>query len=157
VLILGSVYLAGQFNDSAQQGVCEHFMALKNAGDPKAEALLPPRPAVPEMPVSPEEADRLDADIMLHQPFRVRDVYSVGSWWRGTRQFVLVTEGALSSERIRVRTPTGIDENQRSVFSPDLVVEVRDGKLYGVRARLHEEPETLPRDHRVWDALRGMP
>jgi hypothetical protein len=134
----------GQILDSRAEQLCRQFMALKNADDPRAEAFLTPRPTVPAEAVSQEEADRLDADIMLHQKLRVRDVYPLKSWWGGTRRCVLVVEGSLSSDRILVRTPTGTDASQRSVWSPDLIVEVRDGTIHGVRARLHEEPPTVP-------------
>jgi hypothetical protein len=97
-------------------------------------------PPVPAEPVSREEADRLDAEILLRQPFQVVDVHREAGSRAGPKRFVLVTHGPLSSERITVRTPTGSEVMQRTMFSPDLVVEVRDGRLRGVRAGLHEGP-----------------
>jgi hypothetical protein len=142
-LALASLYLVtSAHSGSPEEQVCRRFMALKNAGDPQAEALLAPRPRVPDTAVSEAEADRLDADIMLHQDYRIRDLVPLGGGLLS--RFVLVVEGSVTSERILVRTPTGTDANQRSMWSPDLIVEVRDGKIHGVRARLHEDSPATP-------------
>jgi hypothetical protein len=36
-----------------------------------------------------------------------------------------------------VQTPNGVERGQRQMTNPDVVVEVRGGKIYGVRAELH--------------------
>jgi hypothetical protein len=122
-----------------EEQLCRQFMTLKNAHDPQAEQLLAPRPAVPTAAVSPSEADRLNADIMLHQDFTVQDVYPDAAAEPGAPHMVLVTRGSVSSDRILVQTATGTEASQRAMFSPDLIVEVRDGKIHGVRPQLHED------------------
>ncbi len=146
-LVLGCLTVAGVatfliaarpiFTADDPEQFCRQFADLKNADDPQADTLLGPPPAVPAVPVTREEADRLDAEIMLRQAFHVRKVYRDPG---GLARFVLVAEGALSSERITIQAPRGPEVGQRAMWSPDLVVEVRDGQLHGVRARLHEGP-----------------
>lgn len=138
-LALPTVYLIGRALVRPEEAVCRRFMALKNADDPLADELLAPRPAAPEQAVSQEEADRLDADFMLHQPFHVREVHPFPAPKSEPKRFVLVVEGSLASERIRVRTPTGVEAAQRCMWSPDLLVEVREGKIHGIKPRLHED------------------
>jgi hypothetical protein len=130
------VPLGPQDANNPEARLCRQFMELKNAGDPRAHGLLGPLPAVPEGPVPASEADRLDAEFMLHQPFRVREVAREAA---APAHFVLVVDGSLASERLVVRTPTGTETRQRAMWSPDLVVEVRDGKIHGIRPALHED------------------
>ena len=54
-----------------EERICVQFLQLKNAGDPAADKLLGPAPAVPAAPVSREEAERLQTDFFLRQDFRV--------------------------------------------------------------------------------------
>jgi hypothetical protein len=112
-------------------------MELKNADSPQAEDLLAPRPTVPNTAVPKEEADRLDAGIMLHQAYRVQRLSRDGP--RQAGRFVLAIQGSVSSDRIQVQTPTGPEASQRAMWCPDLVVEVRDGRIHGIRPRLHED------------------
>jgi hypothetical protein len=114
-------------------------MELKNAGDPQADGLLLPAPAVPETAVASAEADRLDAEIMLRQPFHVREVCRDAAAPAAAGRFVLVVDGSVASQRLAVQTPAGTETRQRTMWSPDLVVDVRDGKIHGVRPQLHED------------------
>jgi hypothetical protein len=139
LLALPVAYFIGRALFPPQEPVCQHFMALKNAGDPRADELLAPRPAVPDEAVSQEEADRLDADIMLHQPFHVREVRALPASGDEPKHFVLVVQGSVASERLRVRTAGGVEAAQRAMWSPDLLVEVREGKICGIRPMLHED------------------
>jgi hypothetical protein len=131
--------LAPQDADSPDARLCRRFMDLKNAGDPQADGLLGPAPAVPAAAVAPAEADRLEAEFMLRQPFRVREVGRDAAAPAAAGRFVLVVDGSVASERVAVETPKGTETRQRAMWSPDLVVEVRDGKIHGVRPQLHEE------------------
>ncbi len=121
--------------------VCREFAQRKNDNDALAAELLGPVPVIPVEPVSQEEADRLDADFMLHAEFRVKDVRREKSSPSvppsHPRRYVLVVEGRFDTQPLWVRTPQGSNRQQRSLYNPDIVVEVVDGRLHGVSARLH--------------------
>jgi hypothetical protein len=112
--------------------VIDRFVRLTNAGDPAAADLLGPAPAVPKGPVSPGEVGRLQTDYFLREPVRV-----VSALPSPGGRFVLVVQGNVAAPTLEVRTPTGVERSQRTMTNPDLVVEVRDGKIHGVRAELH--------------------
>jgi hypothetical protein len=114
--------------------LCDRFARLHNAGDPAADALLGRLPAVPDTPVTSEEINRLQADYFLREPLEIRQVEPE----RGSAgRFVFVTRGNVAAPILPERTPTGVERSQRTMSNPDVVVEVRDGKIYGVRAELH--------------------
>jgi len=118
---------------TAEEQVCVRFLRLKNAGDPAADKLLGPAPTVPTAPVSKAEADRLQTDFFLRQ-----DIHIVGAGRdKATGALVLYTKGNVSAPTLHVKTETGVETAQRSMANSDLVVEVRDGRIYGVAARLH--------------------
>jgi hypothetical protein len=108
------------------------FQRLKNANDPAVEQLLGSMPAVPEGPISQEEAERFQADCFLRQNLHVRSIRIAPA-----NRFVVVTKGNVSAPTLSVRTANGVDRIQRTMSNPDLIVEVRDGKIHGVRAELH--------------------
>jgi hypothetical protein len=125
---------------------CEEFARLKNDGDPGANDLLSPMPAIPFEPVTEAEAARLDADIVLHRDFKVNRVTPLPSTGSGHRRYVLWLQGGLCSETFTVRTADGkLERGQRMLTNPDVIVEVRDGKIYGVKAMLHEDASTRRR------------
>jgi hypothetical protein len=121
--------------------VCERFMALKNARDSAALELLGVAPAVPDRELTKEEADRLQTDLFLRQDVRVvevrRDRRAQKDGPTKSPYCVLVTQGQVTAPDMTVTTPKGPERGQRFMSNPDLVVEVRDGKIYGVEARLH--------------------
>src|SRR5262249_44656552 len=122
---------------SPEELLCRQFIDWKNSHDPRADDLLGPAPIVPKDPVSPQEADRLHAEIFLRRDYRVLDVHPESG---ETGRIVLVLEGNLQSERIPIPSPTPPDYSSCAVVNPDLVVEVRrDNKIYAVRAQVHDE------------------
>jgi hypothetical protein len=124
-----------------EQRLCERFAQLHNGGELAAAALLGRVPAVPDGPVSPEEANRLQADWFLREPIEISHVgpdRTPGA--RPAARFVLVTKGNVSAPALQERTPTGVVRSQRTMSNPDITVEVRDGKIYGVRPELHVGP-----------------
>lgn len=136
---LGDEQFAGRWADwtnapaTPEQRLCVRFLQLKNAGDPAAEKLLGPAPVVPVAPLSPEEAERLQTDLFLRQNFRV-----VGTGRdRLTGALVLLTQGNVSAPTLSVKTGDGVETSQRTMSNPDLLIEVRDGCIAGVAARLH--------------------
>jgi hypothetical protein len=123
---------------TAEGKICLEFADWVNAGDAPPAGLLGPKPAVPTEPVAREEADRLDAEFILRQRYRVLEVRPHESPKDGPPRFLLVLKGSVASEHLQVRNPKGeIEPSQRALSNPDVIVEVRDGKIYGVRAQLH--------------------
>jgi hypothetical protein len=138
--------------DPEQERLCRRFMELKNQNDPAAGELLGPAPVVPIEPVSSEEVRRLDAEIFLRRNCKVVSVRP-GSQ---PGQFLIALQGSVDSERIPFNGPNGPDVSFRSVYNPDVVVEVREGKIHGVRAQLHEDPGDRPMSPRNAEAVRRM-
>jgi hypothetical protein len=122
-------------------GVCEQFMKLKNARDGAAADLLGATPVVPDRELTKDEADRLQTDLFLRQDVRVvevrRDRRAQKEDPTKFPYFVLVTQGQVSGPKMTIATSKGPESGQRFMSNPDLIVEVRDGKIYGVEARLH--------------------
>jgi hypothetical protein len=124
-----------------EEVLCDRFAHLHNAGDPAAEALLGRVPVVPDAPATSEEASRLQADFFLRAPIEILQVAPErGRPVSPTGRFVFVTKGNVAAPTLQERTSTGVERSQRTMSNPDLVVEVRDGKIYGVRAELHVGP-----------------
>jgi hypothetical protein len=125
---------------TSDQQLCDEFVRLKNDGDARANDLLGPAPVVPTEPVGEAEADRLDAEIILRRPFRVREARPLPTPSGKSRRFVLWLNGGVASETYPVRTADGkLETGQRFLNNPDVIVEVRDGKIRGVKAQLHED------------------
>ena len=111
-------------------------MQLKNKGDPAAAALLGPPTAAPNGPVSQEEADRLDTEYFLRQDIHFTGVGRAAK----PGQLVLCAKGSVSAPELHVRTASGVESRQRVLFNPDITVEVRDGRIYGVCSSAHMGP-----------------
>lgn len=116
----------------ANRKICEQYKELKNHGDASANQLLATLPEVPADPISQEQADRFHADCFLHQNIRIVSIRMSSS-----NRLILSTHGNVSAPAISVRGAHGVERIQRTMSNPDLCVEVRDGKLHGVRAELH--------------------
>lgn len=140
-----------------EEKVCREFIRLKNAKDPAANDLLGPAAVIPDEPVSPEEAQRLQTEAFLRGDYEITDVWSrpatAGS---PTTPIILVTKGAFEGVRLKIKTPSGVDVVTRSMAHPDLIVEVRDGKIHGVRADLHSDPNERPLTKIEAERLRRM-
>src|SRR5262249_42948225 len=120
--------------------VCQRFAKLRNAGDPEAEKMLGPGPEVPERPVTPAEAELLDAQAVLHQPCKIRAVKPLAEKGPdGVPHFDLLLSGSAAGLKLTTQTATGTDTGQRLLREPALTVEVRDGKLHAVRVGLDVE------------------
>jgi len=128
---------------SAELDLCRRFMTLKNAGDPGTTDLLGPAPVVPADPLRPEEADLLHAEFFLRDQYRIVSVRPENKEIEGPdARFVLVVNGTVTSPRIAQIGPKGTDIINRSMFEPEIVVRVQDGKIHAVAARKqHEEKE----------------
>jgi hypothetical protein len=123
-----------------EERLCERFARLKNAADPAADALLPPKPAWPEKPIDQEEADRLQADLFLRSVLRIESIRPEPGP-AGTQRFALTTEGNVAAPALSVRTTdvkgdSRVERSQRTMSNPELIIEVRGGILHALRARL---------------------
>jgi hypothetical protein len=137
VVLLGLGYAWVRYADPVHaqpRSVGRHFMELKNAGDPRADDLLGPAPVIPDEPVSEAEADRLDAEVLLHGRLQIKDVRAEDG-----SHLALAAQGSYSARPLQVQTASGVERSQRVLTNPDIIVEVRDGKLYGVRLQLHHD------------------
>jgi hypothetical protein len=131
---------------TAEEHVIDRFFSLRQAGDKSALDLLREAPVFDDVPVKKETADRRQTDFFLRSDLRFRDV------WRGEPdgnggqkampgRYTIVTKGNASSPNLRIRTESGVEPpSQLMMANPDLVVEVHDGKICGVRAELHLGP-----------------
>jgi hypothetical protein len=125
---------------TAEDRLCDEFRRLRNAGDPGADELLGRVPAVPAAAVTPEEAGRLETDYFLRtEGLRILEVRAEAAPEAAPR-YRLVTKGSVAAETLTVRTPAGDQRSQRTMSNPDLVVEVRGGKLFGVLAEVNMDP-----------------
>jgi hypothetical protein len=121
------------------------FVKLHNAGDPDAAVLLGPQPRVPDRALSPVEAEKLQTEFFLRQKTEIKEYsrkrFTSGRWRTLPEgQFVLVVKGHLAAPPMKVRTDKGVKTSQAMLYNPDLIVEVREGTIHGVRAELHEGP-----------------
>jgi hypothetical protein len=111
--------------------LCQRFAALKNARDASADDLLGPALTVSPQPVTPEEAARLNADAFLRADLVVQDVRADDD----AHRFILVMKGSATGEPLRIRSGDQVDRVQQMVTNPELIVEVREGKIYPLSAR----------------------
>lgn len=108
-----------------------------------ARALLPPVPDY-DRTVSEREAEAIWADHFLRQELTVSDVRpgepGEGGRWKKSARFTLTTKVSGTTPKLTVREADGRTSPARmSLLNPDIVVEVRDGKLVATRAESHTE------------------
>jgi len=119
---------------SAELDLCRRFMALKNAHDPAAYDLLGPAPKLPHEAISPDEAAHIDTDTFLRGELRLVEVRPDGSG-EGSR-FILLTKGSGVGNTLYIRSGDKVDRVQRVVTDAALLIEVRNGKIHGVKTQL---------------------
>jgi hypothetical protein len=120
---------------SDEERLCNRFAEIKNAGDPAANALLPPKPDWPEKAVGQREGDRLQADLFLREVVRIESVRAQRGPAGDTR-FILATQGNVAAPPLSVRTAKDIERSQRTMTNPEIIVEVRGGTIHALRAQL---------------------
>ncbi len=131
---------------TADDGVIDRFFTLQKAGDKKALELLGPAPVFDDEPVSEKTAAARQTDFCLRSDLQFRDIWrgepdGNGGQRQSARRYTIVTKGNVSSPPLNIRTSRGIQmQVQEHLSSPDVVVEVRDGKIYGLRTELHMGP-----------------
>jgi hypothetical protein len=119
--------------------IIDRFVTLHKAGDKSALDLLGPAPVFDDEPVSETTAERRQTDFFLRSNLRFRDIWRGEPDGNGSRRavpgrYTIGTKGSVSSPKLNIRTKRGIDPRvQAHASSSDLVVEVREGKIYGLR------------------------
>ena len=123
---------------SAEGRLCLAFADKVNTEKKVPIDLLGPAPNVPDTPVSPPAGERLDAEFILRDHYRILEVRPSAKGPDGAPRFLFVLKGAVNSQEFPIRTAEGkIEKGRRSMSSPEVIVEVRDGKLYGIKAQIH--------------------
>jgi hypothetical protein len=128
--------------------VIDSFGQKANAKDRTALDLLGPEPVFDERPVSEAEADARQADFYLRRPdLRVVTIRR-GEPGKKRKKgdpprdiYTLVTKVQGSTPPLTVRNNKGVVESPSRLFiiNPDIVVEVKDGKIHGVRPEVHQD------------------
>lgn len=147
LLAVGAGVVAWQARQSeSDERVIARFTRWRNEGDQRALELLGPAPVFDDVPVSEKVAEARQTDHLL----RAREMTitairrgepdrSTGKIKPSAGRYTLVTRMQGSAPPIRVRNDRGEVEPPASLFimHPDLVVEVIDGKIHGLRNTIH--------------------
>jgi hypothetical protein len=149
--IVGYVTWKVAFGEAApgdQDKLIDKYVQARQS-DPENAAKMVNTGKTPVGPVTEEEASRLQAGMFLNSPDLIIGKVlpgipdGEGSQKKAAGYFTLVTEGSVSSSTLQVKTANGISNEQRHMTNPDLIVQIRDGKINPVRAELHAEISTL--------------
>jgi hypothetical protein len=133
---------------TAADRVIDGFARKANAKDREAVGLLGPEAVFDGKPISEQEADARQADYYLRRP-ELR-VITIRSGEPGKKRkkgdpprdvYTLVTKVQGSTPPLTVRNAKGVVESPSRLFiiDPDIVVEVKDGKIHGVRSELRSD------------------
>jgi hypothetical protein len=144
LLILGTAgmltfvaYRKGEERDL--EALCQEFARLKNADDPGANALLAPGPDLTQEVVDEDAKEAFDAASVLHNPCEIIDVWADSST-SSSHRFVLVIRGGAATPKVSVRTAAGLQSpGQRILINPDVLVEVRAGRIHPITVGLHRD------------------
>jgi len=100
-----------------------------------------------DQPVTEQEAERKQTDFFVRSPdLKVIDIWHGEPDGKGKQKptpghYTLMTKGNVSSPPLRVRNGDSVDPPaQRHLNNPDLVIEVKDGKIKVVRSAMHVGP-----------------
>ena len=122
--------------------------AFRNARNENAKATsnLAPDPVFDDKPVSEAEEDAMQAGYFLHGARQIVAIRAgefdekQRTWLKTPHRYTLTTRIQGSTPKVAVKVG-GRVEAPRGLFmiDPDIVVEVRDGKIHALRADLHRE------------------
>jgi len=122
---------------SAEDRVCDTFKQLRARGDVSADALLGRVPSVPAQPFSsPEEVERMQCDFYLRDPNTKVLAISRAPAVDGHARYRFKTEGNISPPQLPIQRPTEVEHWGRTMYNLELIVEVKEGKLFGVSGKV---------------------
>jgi predicted Zn finger-like uncharacterized protein len=126
----------GTVESSASNDVCHEFARLKNAGDSKANDLLAPVPDLTQTVIDEQDKPAFDAAVVLREPGTIIDVLPEDPTAPFPR-FALLLKGGFDIPKVSIRDKFGVHEgSQRGLFNPEVLVEVRDGRIYPLKVGL---------------------
>jgi hypothetical protein len=126
----------------------DRFVQLRRDQDGRAWDLLDSSGPDANEPVTEAEAEAIQAATFLRSP-----ELTIVAVWHGEptgtgklrpvpNRFTLVTQGGANGPPLRIREGDHIRGPERRILvNPDIIVEVRDGKIRAVRPQLHEAPD----------------
>jgi hypothetical protein len=132
---------------SAEDRVIDEFVRRHRDGDPKAVDLLGTAPVFGDEMVSEAEAERRETDHFLRSSLEIVDIWRGEPTGQGPQKpvpglYTLVARGGVFAPALQVDYGDGKPSpRQRTMHNPDLIVEVRDGKVRGVRSDVHTGPD----------------
>jgi hypothetical protein len=119
----------------------DRFVALKKVGDPGADALLGGKALTEEQVIDEADVERLSTDTYLRQPLKALAIHRGEPDGRGgqkaaANRYTLACQGPIQTPPFRVRDARGEALLTRDLITGpgELVVEVRGGKIHGVRS-----------------------
>jgi hypothetical protein len=119
---------------TAEDRVCEQFMNRRAAGDIAAADLLGRVPEVPEEPFATEgELERMQADFYLRDSGTKVISVSHAPSEDGPPRYYFKTQGNVTPPRLPIQRPKEVERWGRLMVNVKALVEVRDGKLFGIR------------------------
>jgi hypothetical protein len=126
-----------------EESLIDRFARLHNDRDAAAVDLLGPPAVFDEELISEAEAERRVADFCLRSPLAFVEVLPGEPDGKAQRpvkdRFTLVTKGAVRTSSLRTRAETGgVFAGHYQLTNPDVVVEIRGGKIVGVKTVLPE-------------------
>ena len=120
------------------------FLKARNA-DVKSTLNLAPAPVFDGKPVSEAEGEAMQASYFLHRARKIVAIHvgepGKGEAWLNTpNHYTLTTRASGTTPKVAVKVGDRVDTpSELSMLNPDIVVEVRNGKIHALRAELHRE------------------
>lgn len=121
----------------------EAFQKARNK-DGKSTLNLAPDPVFDDKPVSEAEAEALQSHYILHRVKRVVAIRAgepgKGTKWLPTpHRYTLTTKVGVATPKVAVQVGDRIEAPNLIITNPDIIVEVRNGKIHALRAEIHRE------------------
>jgi hypothetical protein len=135
------------WSPATPMGLLADFAARLKDDPEAARRMLGPAAVFDLEPVSEDEAERRAADFYLRaKGLKVIDVLEGVPDGQGKQvptpgKYTLVTKGLVTTPPQRLKTKTGVDDPRHgNLANPDVIVEIRDGKIVALRTELPMRP-----------------